>query len=74
MDGRVLLRPVDGSGGLGIERNDTTTVDGFPGLNPRQLGEAVLVALATVWEIPRHEHWSATSAYAAPLLSASPTG
>jgi hypothetical protein len=39
IDGRLLVRTVDMSDGLGIERDDTFSMDGFPDVDARIVGD-----------------------------------
>lgn len=72
IDGRLIVRTVDQSDGLGIERPELVTMDGFPDLAPSVVGDAVITALEQTREIPRPTSWPRLSDYAQPLLAASP--
>jgi hypothetical protein len=70
--GRLLIRTVDGSDSLGIERNETVVIDGYPDVDAETLGRAVVAAVDQAREVPRPTTWPKLAEYAAPLLAASP--
>jgi hypothetical protein len=72
IDGRLLVRTLDRSDGLGIERDESTVLDGFPDLAPGAVGEAVGEALDRTVEVRRPASWRPSSECAQPLLAASP--
>jgi hypothetical protein len=72
IDGRLIVRTVDRSDGLGIERPELITTDGFPDLAASAVGELAIEALEQTREIPRPMSWPRRSEYAQPLLAASP--
>jgi hypothetical protein len=72
IDGRLIVRTVDRSGGLGIERSELVTMDGFPDLAPAAVGGLVVKALEQTREVPRPTSWPRLSEFARPLLVASP--
>ena len=70
IDGRLLIRTIDGSDSLGIERNDFEVIDN--NADPEVIGRAIVEAADRAREVPRPTTWPAQSEYAAPLLAASP--
>lgn len=83
VQGRLLIRTMDGSGGLGIERLDAATIDGYPDVDTELLGQTVIDALESAREIPRPSSWTEMSDHtnrraagsnrpANPLVAASP--
>jgi hypothetical protein len=73
IEGRLLIRTVDMSDGLGMERDDISTLDGFPGVAAAAVGATVVAALDRTREIPRPTSWRRRSEYSQPLLAASPS-
>lgn len=72
IDGRLLIRTVDRSDGLGIERDEASVIDGFPAVRAEVLGAELVAALDRTLEIPRPSSWRRLSEHAQPLLAASP--
>jgi hypothetical protein len=72
-DGRLVLRVVDGSDGLGIERDENHVVVGLDELDPRSLGELVVSLAGQAQELVRPTSWPKLSEYAAPLIASAPT-
>ncbi|MDT4975659.1 MAG: hypothetical protein QOG98_1417, partial [Pseudonocardiales bacterium] len=72
IDGRLIVRTLDRSDGLGIERDEHVQIDGFPDVAAAALGTAVAEALDRAREIARPTSWRSLSEYAQPLLAASP--
>jgi hypothetical protein len=72
IDGRLLVRTVDQSDHLGIERDEVVALDGFPDVAATAVGAAVVEALNRTREIPRPTSWRRRSEHARPLLAASP--
>lgn len=72
IDGRLLIRTIDGSDGLGIERDDVDVIDGYDDTEADILGRAIVAAVDRAGEVPRPATWRSRSDYAAPLLAASP--
>jgi hypothetical protein len=73
IDGRLLVRTVDQSDHLGLERAETIALDGFPEVPATAVGAAVVEALDRTREIPRPTSWRRLSGHAQPLLAASPS-
>jgi hypothetical protein len=72
IDGRLLIRTVHSCGGAGIDDEGISVVDGFPGVEAREFGEAVQAALALCREVPMPDSWPSTPDYARPFLEHSP--
>ncbi len=72
IDGRLILRVIDGSGGLGIERSESLLVDGFPDVDAVTLGDHVVSLAADVRSVELPASSSKLSEYARPLLDVSP--
>jgi hypothetical protein len=70
IDGRLLIRTIDGSDSLGIERNDFEVIDN--NADPEVIGRAIVEAADRAREVPRPTTWPAQFEYAAPLPAASP--
>lgn len=72
VDSRILVRAVDGSDRMGIERDDQLAVDGYPEISAADLGRTVLDVAATVVEVPRPTSWPTRREYALLFITASP--
>lgn len=71
-EGRIILRVVDGWGGLGIERDENHVFDGYPDVDADRLGTMITEMLFEAREADRPERRRPISEYAAPLIAASP--
>ncbi|MEV4517723.1 hypothetical protein AB0K00_53290 [Dactylosporangium sp. NPDC049525] len=72
IDGRLLVRTVNRCGHAGIEEKRTDIVDGYPGIEPGELGRTVQAALARCREVSWPTSWPLMRDYARPLLELSP--
>lgn len=70
IDGRLLIRTIDGSDSLGIERDDVQVID--IDADREVIGRAIIEAADRAREIPRPTTWPTQSEHAASLLAASP--
>ena len=72
IDGRLLVRTVNRCGRAGFEDEHTDVVDGYPGVEPGELGGIVQAALARCREVSWPSSWPPKRDYARPLLELSP--